>query len=526
MQLNRREHGSNIGFFQLSRIDPTQGFHFDWKSVPGNVYPKSHNNEDSLRKISSRLLLGAHLAEYLRGLLKTEQGFTCSAGICTSKIAAKLGGTVHKPDQQTLLMPNYLQDFLDIHEISKIPGIGSKTARSMRDAVKEKRERAARNYHDTLKASEHLSDDDIFNDPDSELEAEEEETASLNEVGDRQYADREDEKVKQLAKDDAWRTYYGDAEVKLKVVEARTTLSKFDIETMFANSVPNGTRVWNLLHGLDGTEVVPAASVPTQISIEDTFKAGSMMNLQAAEAVMRRLCINLIRRMHADLLSDPLSKDLNPTLSNIEWSEDKTKSRWMAYPKTIRLSTRDRYTVKFGARISKSAAMPNIAFSLTTKPEDISDKLVKETLAPLFRRMHTGRYDLALINVAAVNMSDGEIGTSAGHIGEMFKRYNEVFPDGDWEKRRMTTTTTKEDLDTRHVSSQDKQAWEHNHLGEDEMKVGYDSDDEGFLSEDDDLLQSEELQSTTQLLICEMCGAAMPVFAVEAHETYHRLENG
>ena len=133
-------------FFHLDHHDPTVGFHFDATSIFGHTFPAASTNPNS-RIVSSdsassndsadlllRLCLGSHLARHLRHQLEHQQGYTCTAGIGTNKIISKLVGNLNKPTGQTTLLPPYepdasdgrsnVTDFIDGHDIGKIPGIG------------------------------------------------------------------------------------------------------------------------------------------------------------------------------------------------------------------------------------------------------------------------------------------------------------------------------------------------------------------------------------------------------------------
>ena len=133
-------------FFHLDHKDPTVGFPFDASSVCGHTFPAafrtpvskpiSINNSfanDSV-DLLLRLRLGSHLAQHLRHQLEEHQGYTCTVGIGTNKLNSKLVGNVNKPNGQTTLVPPYnpdprdgrsnVIDFIDGHDIGKIPGIG------------------------------------------------------------------------------------------------------------------------------------------------------------------------------------------------------------------------------------------------------------------------------------------------------------------------------------------------------------------------------------------------------------------
>ena len=72
-----------------------------------------------------RLVLGAVIARELRSLIRREHGLTTSAGVSYNKLLAKLGGSLHKPDDQTILGPGGLNTVLDPgRRVNSIPGVG------------------------------------------------------------------------------------------------------------------------------------------------------------------------------------------------------------------------------------------------------------------------------------------------------------------------------------------------------------------------------------------------------------------
>ena len=138
--LNHNDRGHS--FFCLSKTDPTIGFGFDASSVCGPAYPDVtrmiYGRDDSFFQ---RLVLGSHLARYLRRKLESEKGYTATVGISTNKLLSKLVGNVNKPTSQTTLVPPYESSpglgsnvtmFMDAHDIGKIPGIGFKLSQKIR----------------------------------------------------------------------------------------------------------------------------------------------------------------------------------------------------------------------------------------------------------------------------------------------------------------------------------------------------------------------------------------------------------
>ena len=51
------------------------------------------------------LVAGAIVVDELRAQVSAELGFTCSGGVARNKMLAKLGCGLHKPDQQTIVLP-------------------------------------------------------------------------------------------------------------------------------------------------------------------------------------------------------------------------------------------------------------------------------------------------------------------------------------------------------------------------------------------------------------------------------------
>jgi nucleotidyltransferase/DNA polymerase involved in DNA repair len=70
------------------------------------------------------LSCAAKWAYHLRQCLHEQLGFTCSAGIASSKLASKLASGINKPAQQTLMFANYFESYLPKQAIRCIPGIG------------------------------------------------------------------------------------------------------------------------------------------------------------------------------------------------------------------------------------------------------------------------------------------------------------------------------------------------------------------------------------------------------------------
>ena len=152
--LNYQDLGTS--FFHLDRNDPTLGFSFDASRIFGHIYPAvspfwqdltapvNNKSPTDSHDLILRLCLGSHLARHLRHQLEDHKGYSSTVGISTNKLLSKLIGNVNKPKGQTVLLPPYTSDdkeisnvnqFIDNHDIGKIPGIGFKAAQKIRDYV-------------------------------------------------------------------------------------------------------------------------------------------------------------------------------------------------------------------------------------------------------------------------------------------------------------------------------------------------------------------------------------------------------
>ena len=221
-------------FFHLHRDDPTVGFAFNASKGVGSTYPDYGSFCEPLcaslttpltsdkPDLLLRLRLGSHLAQHLRHQLDEQKGFTSTVGVSTSKLVSKLVGSVNKPNGQTTLIPPYnphatdgtsnVISFIDDHEISKIPGIGFKSAQKIRSYI--------------------LGRPAAF-------------SAGL---------------------------VYGVTKESVKVQDVRTLKDmgpKLLSRLLAGPGAPkdSGERVWSLINGVDNSEVLKAREVPQQISL-------------------------------------------------------------------------------------------------------------------------------------------------------------------------------------------------------------------------------------------------------------------
>jgi DNA polymerase iota len=239
-----------------------------------------------------------------------------------------------------------------------------------------------------------------------------------------------------------------------------------------------------------------------------------MKYLRSFEEVKKQLHLlgeRLIQRMQVDLLEEDEEDD---------GESGEPRRRWMAHPRTLRLSTRPRpppgpdgIRARTFQRISRSAPMPGFVFQLNEATSVLADKLVEEALVPMFRKLHHEKagWNLSLINVAATNMAEtaAESKDSEGRdIGRMFRRQDEVLRD-------FKVTVQPENVDeaptsyTTVTGEPSPESLGELSAAEGESGMGWESDD-----------------SDSQLLErCDLCHSAMPAFALSAHRRYHELIN-
>ncbi|CAD0093092.1 unnamed protein product [Aureobasidium mustum] len=480
------QHDLSQSFFVLQKDDPTQGFAFDATCYAGPTHPNSVTADDEV--LSLRLKIGSHLALHLRNELERKTGYTSTVGISTSKLLSKLVGNMHKPRDQTTLIPPYVcrdgqvgnvVSFLDDYEIGKIPGIGSKLAQKIRRHI-------------------------LQHEPDFE---------------------------KGLV--------YGETKERVTVKDVRLAegMGPETLEKVLAGpGSPHGigNKIWALLHGIDDTEVSLAKAVPSQISIEDSYIR--LDTLPEVLKQLKKLSCSLIERMRIDLVSavddesdhSPRDGEFEPEQDlekNVvdhdikHESKQPTKARvrsptWLAHPKTIRLSTRPRLPLnpdgtrtRSFKRISHSAPLPNYVLSLANPIDVIAEKLVHDTLIGMFRKLHPEKagWNLSLVNLAVTNMAEagGESRTANGRdIGSMFKRQETVHKE---------FTAYADEPTTPEAEPAQKSKPEESSIS---LNSSLEVDDNSWIEEEN---EDDER--------CGICGMPVPLFAMPAHLRFHEVKD-
>lgn len=503
-------------FFHLDPSNPTHGFSYDASSISGYGYPAQspfagNTDVEDPENMLQRLRLGSHLAQRLRLLLEEHKGYTSTVGISTNKLLAKLVGNVNKPKGQTTLLPPYLpwregrsnvHDFIDAHDIGKIPGIGFKVAQKIRRHV-----------------------------------------------------------LGRSAAHDTGLVYGGTKEnVKVKDVRLYPGMGPKLLERVLAGpGVPKDlpSKVWGLINGNDDAEVAKGREVPQQISIEDSYiKLDTMIQVKSE---LKMLATSLIKRMRLDLTAQPedevdlaeqnrlddeaaVQEDDKEDEAGALVGDDTPAStlRWIAHPRTLRLSTRPRpplnpdgTRLRTFARISKSGPMPTFIFSLSSSVDALSDKLLSDALLPLFRQLHPEKsgWNLSLVNVCATNMamtaSDAKDGAGRD-ISRMFKRQDDVLKDWKVEDIDMAPSDDEVEVAAKHngieVQSTDSPHTESTSRYHEQISHG--SEDLQIPTTQErnlDACDDSEGEDTDVGEVCQICDATVPAFAMIAHRRFHDL---
>ncbi|KAL8674719.1 MAG: hypothetical protein Q9168_000877 [Polycauliona sp. 1 TL-2023] len=480
-------------FFHLSRNDPTLGFDFDGRNIAGHVEPKKQiaandSKGQDFGSLHMRLLVGSHLAQHLRHQLEEHQGYSSTVGISTSKLVSKLVGNVNKPKGQTTLLPPYIttdegessiHSFLDEHDIGQIPGIGFKSAQRIRDHV--------------------------------------------------------------LARPAAFDTglVYGGTKENVKVREVRLfpSMGVEVLEKLLGGSgAPKdiATKVWGLINGIDTAEVARVREVPQQISIEDSYiKLDTMAEVERQLSLLSR---SLLSRIRVDLSFNKDRDDASAEDGGMEREADGTRSsrQWLAYPKTLRLTTRPRAALNPDGtrsrafnRISRSCDMPSLVLNFGNSVEYISMVLVRETLIPLFHKLHPEKsgWDLSLMNLCAAGISLTAASSRDGagrDISKMFKMQERVLQD--W---RVEEVDGAAPVDS---GSEFCEAQALEVIGNEPHVASKATTDDVVADDRDDAFgETRDWNSTWESedevlglnYICTECGLPVPDFAIAAHERFH-----
>lgn len=346
-------------FFRLNRDDSTVGFACDATVQAGHSFPASTEAllDKSETSVLQRLTLGSYLAEHLRTRMEDETGYTATAGISTNKLLAKLVGSLNKPRGQTTLLPPYIMPpRFQENPPSNVIRFIDRYEISKIPGVGHKSSQRIRSYVTSLYPS---FGSDL---PDK-------------------------------ASDEA---------VLVRDVRNFPGMGPEVLERVLGGPGAErgiGGKIWGLLHGVDNSIVKNARQIPHQISMENTYLC--LKTMSEVHHQLSKLAMRLIKRMHIDLLED------------CEGSYTGSSKKWIAQPKTVRLSSRARPTknsvttqARSYSRVSRSCPCPNFIFELDVDINLVVERLVEKTLIPLFKKLHPKNleWNLCLVNLCVTNM--------------------------------------------------------------------------------------------------------------------------
>ena len=512
-------------FFQLDRNDPSSGFAFDASATLGYTFPPANDCYQDIGtdlyslsrgtdSLGTRLRLASHLANFLRTKLEQEKGYTATVGISTNKLLSKLVGNRHKPNAQTTLLPPYntgpeeenssVTDFLDPHDIGKIPGIGFKISQRLREYVLG-RTPAFQNGLAYEPSKESVSVEDV---------------------------------------------------------RKRPNMGPGVLDNILGGpGSPKdiGRKIFELIHGKDDSDVGIARPVPTQISIEDSYP--NLDTLEEVHKEMLKLSKSLLKRMRLDLVDfepDDRSFSSRNFASQAyrvfnDSTYDTAKLSWLAIPRTIRLTTRPRPPLNNDGsrprsfnRISRSGPLP--PYVLTSEPIDrlalsklpylthvaISFRLyfkglVQDDLLPLFRKLHPTKsgWNLSLLNLAVtqIDLMAGNSRAAQGRDISHMLRGGSFAANGLLQQHAVAASTNLAQ-DAQHLPP--GHPWSSSARVEDKAVgvTGCGQGSEDWPPSTQETMQSEpEWDDGNEVVsennICLQCGARMPDFALDAHVRFH-----
>lgn len=246
---------------------------------------------------------------------------------------------------------------------------------------------------------------------------------------------------------------------------------------------------------------------------------------------------SLIKRIRLDLTSG-VEEDDGRLLNGEEEQQasennPETSRRWIAYPQTVRLTTRPRpplnpdgsHSRTFN-RISRSCNMPSMVFNLAINVESLAEKLVDKTLIPLFHKLHPERsgWNLSLVNLCAANMSlvaaDRKDGVGRD-IEKMFRKQKDRLRNWNVEDVEIALSdggTHSQQIELSAHTSGEHEAittsFQNRRCGSEDARLSIEE------SYSDDAWSSEDYALGHT---CKICGAMMPPFAIIAHERFHAM---
>lgn len=487
-----RDHSSDWNGPETMVFNDTQVLHFDPRRGRGHIL-----GQDSDSMTHKRLRVASHIAAYLRESIRSTFSFTSSGGISCSKLIAKLVGDCHKPNDQTLIIPEFHQAFLDTIEVKKIAGIGYTFLKVLFEKVGELPPPSTRTIELPLKSFE----EDISDTRDDEIDL-----SSRD-----QFDDGEDFKLISKEKEDL----LNNNRRPLTVLQVRTVMHLAEMVSSFGPE--KGNWLYNILHSKDDSVVEPSSLYPKSIGLEDSFQ--HCISFEDVHSRLLELTIDLIHRIQGDLMAN---------------------GKWVRWPQSLRLTPRFRGDQVRGElwrhkRTSKSVPFPVDAMDISISAETRALNLVLKVLMPLFSKIvaDKGSWDLSLLNVGVADFKSSAPATGISEFLSARKRKLQssseldACPAGfDAEVWNSLDNTIKREV-LRQAHSQQPTKIDEKVLCSTNKKVRLEEVSTeaaerleklgmaGLQSaEDDDWPENEDEIG----YLCEVCESIIPSFAIEDHE--------
>lgn len=108
-----------------------------WWCIPHTVLSERNDTMNISAKFNSKsfldqsIILGAHVAQRLRDTILQRLGYTTGVGVAHNKMLAKVGSARNKPDQQTLITSQCINQVMHDLPIDKIRFLGGKIGKQL-----------------------------------------------------------------------------------------------------------------------------------------------------------------------------------------------------------------------------------------------------------------------------------------------------------------------------------------------------------------------------------------------------------
>ena len=355
--------GNGIRSTNLQLAESRQNFH--------DLYYRRHcgdQNPNHIQSCEKRLLVGAELASQICQIIFRETGFHTTCGVSVNPLLSKICSGLQKPKSVNVLYPWRSSTILYNMPLRKLDDVGSRTMKALGSAVPSKwmnSSSSSLNESPASSSSGPITVGDLLQLPSAII------------------SDSLRSNLQSLSQQQQQQQQHSSQPASVAVVEKCDT-------------------ILDRCRGLDPTVIVDdEGGLPKTVSVENSFRRGTVCNEQALWAGLDDLCARL-----PELLQDRSDSSDDPTNS---------------YPTTLRLTARlvDRTVLQ---QQTKQRRRP---FTTHSKQVEIQGKMllhttdgknkssiVKEWVTPLVHKLiltpeRRQNMDITRLNIAATNFKDG-----------------------------------------------------------------------------------------------------------------------